>query len=135
MSKFPGIGVMIQSLGGNEETVKAVKASLGKKISAIKLENDCLSLTFKDNTVLTLRDSGQSCCEHRYMSTDDNFEDYVGGKLTDLELRDAPNIQAEYDEHEVQFLVVKTSKGQFTMANHNEHNGYYGGFYIEARLS
>jgi hypothetical protein len=28
-----------------------------------------------------------------------------------------------------------TSKGALTMASHNEHNGYYGGFAIELRFS
>lgn len=36
--------------------------------------------------------------------------------------------------HEVQFLHVKTSKGSFAVSNHNEHNGYYGGFNVEASL-
>lgn len=70
------------------------------------------------------------------MRTDDNLADYVGGQLLDMELRDAPEQEDEHgDVHEVQFLVVKTSKGQFTMSNHNEHNGYYGGFYIEVAVS
>lgn len=44
----------------------------------------------------------------------------------------APN---QNDVHEVQFLVVHTDKGDLTMSSHNEHNGYYGGFSIEARVS
>ena len=39
------------------------------------------------------------------------------------------------DVHEIQFLDVKTDKGIFQMANNNEHNGYYGGFLIEARTN
>ena len=54
-----------------------------------------------------------------------------------IELRDAPNVEDdEYGNvHEVQFLVVTTSKGAFTIETHNEHNGYYGGFFIEAEVS
>ena len=29
--------------------------------------------------------------------------------------------------------LKKTDSGEFVMQNHNEHNGYYGGFYIVAR--
>jgi hypothetical protein len=32
--------------------------------------------------------------------------------------------------HEVAFLEVTTDRGVFQMKNHNEHNGYYGGFLI-----
>jgi hypothetical protein len=58
----------------------------------------------------------------------------VGAKLLDIEVREAPNVPYEYGEHEVQFLVVKTDKGNITFQTHNEHNGYYGGFYIQASL-
>jgi hypothetical protein len=39
------------------------------------------------------------------------------------------------DVHEVQFLVVTTSKGAITVATHVVHNGYYGGFSIDAFIS
>jgi hypothetical protein len=29
------------------------------------------------------------------------------------------------------FLEIHTDRGSFTMANHNVHNGYYGGFAVE----
>ena len=54
--------------------------------------------------------------------------------LLALELKEAPSQENEWGEHEVQFLEVTTSKGEFTMASHNEHNGYYGGFAIELRF-
>jgi hypothetical protein len=68
------------------------------------------------------------------MRTDYNLSDYVGAKLLGAEVMDAPPISAQYEEHEVQFLHVKTSKGTFTMSSHNEHNGYYGGFSIRAAI-
>jgi hypothetical protein len=37
------------------------------------------------------------------------------------------------EEHEAQFLIVHTNRGDFTMVSHNIHNGYYGGFAIQAR--
>lgn len=132
-----GMGVMLNMLGGNEDTVNALKASLNKKIKLAWLdqEADRLKIRFDDDSVLSLWDAGQSCCEHRYMRTDDNLNDYTGHTLIDIELKNAPDEEDEYGEvHEVQFLEIKTDKGVFTMSNHNEHNGYYGGFAIVASL-
>lgn len=129
-----GLGVMIKMLGGNSETVEAFQASIGKVISAVELtQQDELHLKFEDGTGLKLWDDGQSCCESRYMRTDDNLGEYIGATLVGGEVKDAPDIDTEYDTHEVQFLEIQTSKGPLTMASHNEHNGYYGGFYIQAR--
>ena len=131
-----GMGVMLRMMGGNEETVKSINESIGKRIQKVWLdeENDQLRFDLEDGTQLVMWDGGQSCCEHRYMRTDDVLEEYDGAILLDFELKDAPDIEDEWGEvHEVQFLDVKTDKGIFQMANHNEHNGYYGGFWIEAR--
>ena len=127
-----GLGVIIHSLGLNEDTVNAVTSSLGKVIDAVYLSDNRLVFQFGDNTKLIMYDNGQSCCETRYMRTDDDLTEYYGATLLDFELKSAPNMADEYGDHEVQFLDVKTSKGIFQMANHNEHNGYYGGFYIVA---
>lgn len=129
-----GIGVMIQTLGGNEDTVNAVKSSLNKVIEKVSLEDNQLVFKFSDGTRLRMFDNGQSCCEHRYMVTADDLTEYANTTLLDFELKNAPDEEDQYGEHEVQFLDVKTSKGVFQMSNHNEHNGYYGGFYIVASL-
>ena len=66
------------------------------------------------------------------MMTDDSLEDFIGSVLLDAEIKDGPEIECEWDVHEQQFLIVSTDKGEFTMVTHNEHNGYYGGFWIQA---
>lgn len=128
-----GLGVMIHSLGGNKETVNAVKSALGKVIEKVNLDNNELVFKFADGTGLKMFDDGQSCCEDRYMRTDYDLSDYQGATLLDFELKNAPSVEDDYGTHEVQFLDIKTSNGVFQMANHNEHNGYYGGFWIVAR--
>lgn len=128
----PGIGVMLGYLAGNESSVNAFTGAVNKTISALELKDDELHFTFSDGTKIKLFDDGQSCCEHRYMTTDDDLPYYVGAVLMDAEVAEAPNQPDEYGDHEVQFLKVKTSKGVFTMESHNEHNGYYGGFLIRA---
>jgi hypothetical protein len=128
-----GLGVMIQSLGGNEETVNAVKNALGKTIKDVKLVGDVLIISFEDGSGIRITDDGQSCCEHRYMNTDDDLTDFEGATLNDMELSDGPTDEEEYSCVESQFLKISTSKGGFTVVNYNSHNGYYGGFWITVR--
>lgn len=131
----PGMGVLIGMLGGNADSVAAFTGAVGKTIAGLTLgEDDALHFVFDDGSKMKMYDDGQSCCESRYMRTDDNLADYVGAKLLGAEIKEAPSIAAEYDEHEVQFLEVQTDRGVFTMASHNEHNGYYGGFLIRAAV-
>lgn len=137
MSQF-GMGVMIRMLGGNAETVAAYQQAMGRTIkSAAIVSDDCLRIEFADGAALDVRDEGQSCCESRYMRTDDELTAFAGARLDAIELREAPSItDDEYGEyHDCQFLDVKTDRGVFTCTNHIEHNGYYGGFSIELRLT
>lgn len=131
MSLGLGLGVMINMLSGYNVDTEALKDSVGKTIYRVKLNNDVLRVVFTDKTCLEFRDCGQSCCERRYMVCDDNLSEFKGAYFQDVEVQDAPNKVGEYgDEHEVQFLRVKTSLGDIVCSNHNEHNGYYGGFSI-----
>ena len=101
----------------------------GREIVAATLsDDDELFLTFADGVRIQIRDNGQSCCEHRYIQTDDDVKTLVGNRLMSISIKNAPNEENEYGEHEVQFLEVQTSGGLVTFAAHNEHNGYYGGF-------
>lgn len=128
-----GLGVMIGTLGGNEESVKAFTSCLNKTIASLSLGDDnALHFVMDDGTKMRLYDGGQSCCEDRYMRTDDKLSAFVGAKLLGAEVKPAPNMPHEWGEHEVAFLDVTTDKGVFQMASHNEHNGYYGGFLIRA---
>jgi hypothetical protein len=129
-----GLRAMIHQLfGDNSETVQAIKESIGKTAKKITCDGDELKIYF-DNKYIKIIDDGQSCCEDRYLHTDDDLEYYVGSKILDYELLEAPDVISEYGDHEVMFLHIKTDKGVFTIETHNEHNGYYGGFVIEARI-
>jgi hypothetical protein len=127
---------MLSMLGGNEATVEAINAAVGRRIESCALVDNRLRLTLEGGQTLVLHDAGQSCCEARYMDTDVDMSWMAGSKLLALELRDAPNIASEdgYEEREVQFLEVRTSSGVLSVANHVDHNGYYGGFAIVASL-
>ena len=132
-----GTGVLLGRLFGNEDTIIALTRAKGKEIKAI----DCISegpvqdeliLTFDDHQ-LVLFDDGQSCCEYRYMHTDDDLVAFVGAEFTGAEVRDGPMRNDGGDDHEIQFLLINTSLGTFTVETHNVHNGYYGGFCVVAR--
>ena len=105
-----------------------VVKSKGKTISKVEITDNVLVISFTDDTTLSIRDDGQTCCESRYMVTDDDLPYYAGATLLSVEISDAPNQEDEYGDHEVQFLRVNTNKGTFVLSNHNEHNGHYSGF-------
>lgn len=130
-----GMGVMIAELAGNADSVGAFAPVIGKEIAVLVLTDSELTIRFTDNSVIDLYDGGQSCCESRYMCTDDDLSHHIGASLMGAEVREAPSLPAEYGYHDTAFLVVKTSKGDFTIVSHNEHNGYYGGFAIRCRTA
>jgi hypothetical protein len=131
-----GMGVMINMLAGNESTVHIIKSTIGKTIRDIMLYDDAIHLTVEgeDGEVerIKLWDDGQSCCESRYMTCDADLPSYVGQKILDYELRDMPDGSADYDYHEQQALVIRTTEGNIDFVTHVEHNGYYGGWSIKA---
>ena len=128
--KHYGMTVMLHELMGNKETVDIVKESLGKMIKRTYMENDKLCLEFTDEKTILIFDDGQSCCEERYMMTDDDLDYYKDCEFINLELQAAADIKDESEMHEVQFVLITTSLGVFTMATHNIHNGYYSGFSV-----
>lgn len=73
-----------------------------------------------------------SCCESwGYMSTDENLDEYIGAELLSIEEVDSNYNTKEikldaYNSADTCFVRVNTSKGMFTLAVYNDHNGYYG---------
>lgn len=130
-----GLGVLIKGLVGNDETRSAIQNSLDKTISGVFITDDNLYINFTDDTALRIWDGGQSCCEHRYMVCDDDLTEYVGAKLTNVISKPASFVDEDYDVHETMFVDFETTNGVFTIVNHNLHNGWYGGFYIEGEIT
>ncbi|NJK88113.1 MAG: hypothetical protein HC923_01110 [Myxococcales bacterium] len=125
-----GFGVMIDRLCGHHKKDAArLTDAIGKVIQKVWTDDHALILEFEDGSGLGFSDEGQSCCEARYMSTDDDLAYFAGSTLQGAELREGPDMPGR-EEHNTQFLLVATSKGVFTVVNHVEHNGYYGGFAI-----
>lgn len=121
-----GIGAMLHYLSGGSE--QNADKYYGRTVAAAEMSDERLRITFTDGAKIAIWDDGQSCCENRYMRTDDDLSSIVGGKLMRIEAKAGPDEQDDYGEHEQVFVEVATDKGFITICNHNEHNGYYGGF-------
>lgn len=124
--------LLLCTLEGDD--LKVFMRCVGKQIKSIEFDGDKLMLMLDDNNTLDIWDNGQNCCERRYMTTDDNLAEYVGARLLNIAVKPCIIPPAEWMEddsgdcHDIEFLEVMTTKGAFTMTNHNEHNGYYAGF-------
>lgn len=83
------MGVMIEMLfGRGSDDFTAFK---GRKITDAKLTTDDLTLSFEGTEEqLRVYDAGQSCCENRYITSDDDVKDLVGGNLVSIEEREGP---------------------------------------------
>lgn len=122
-----GIGALLHMLGGGSE--QSAEKYIGRTITAAALADERLNLAFSDGARIAIFDNGQSCCESRYVTTDDDVASLVGHKLVRIEAKDGPETGEEWGEtHESCFVEIGTDDGFVTLTNHNEHNGYYGGF-------
>lgn len=133
-----GFGVLLNMLGGSDDTIAALRHAVGKTIKSVEVTDTILKIRYenRDSGVagIDIYDGGQSCCESRYMTCDDDLVSFVGDQIVNFEIADADDRGGESTVHEIRFLKVSTNNGVFTIANHNEHNGYYGGFSINAEL-
>jgi len=121
--------------GGFDEDAAAFAANIGKTVTAALVAENVLLMKFNDGSEMTVKDIADICCEKRYMVCDDDLSKFTGAKLLGGDLRTVDQSMSEDQAHEIQFLIIKTSAGEFTVSNHNEHNGYYSGFglHIENR--
>lgn len=127
-----GVGVMMHTFCGGSS--HKVSEYIGKKITAVDMKGDKLLVTFDGGKKIAIWDDGQSCCENRYMMTDDDVQSLVGHSLVRIDAKDGTTVRGDeeyFEEHEVCFVEIGTEVGFITIANHNEHNGYYGGFGLE----
>ncbi len=124
----PGIGSMLHYLSGGSR--HNPDEFYGRKITSAALDDNKLKLSFGDGTAIVLWDDGQSCCESRYITCDDDLNKIVGGELRRIEAkRTEDKADPEgWGDHEMVFIEIGTDECFVTICTHNEHNGYYGGF-------
>ena len=130
-----GLGAMLAKISGYPNDIAA---AIGRRISSVTVEEKAATLFFEDGARMVLTDEAQSCCEYRHISTDDDLTFAAGCTL--LAIEEAPGRAATSEEldncdvHDICFIHIQTSGGRVTLQTHNEHNGYYGGFCIAAKL-
>ncbi len=101
----------------------------GRKITAAAMVDNSFLLGFADGVTIKIWDSGQDCCERRYMRTDDVAADLIGRTLASIEVkRVETNSDNNGDPHEIAFMEINADGLIIAFSTHNEHNGYYGGF-------
>lgn len=124
------MGAMLHYLGGGSP--KSPSDYYGRTITKAEQVGEELRLGFEDGVTIRIFDNGQSCCEYRFMRTDDDLATLVGKKLVAIETNAAKSEAETKDDgdgaSEAVFLDVKTDGGMISFSFHNEHNGYYGGF-------
>ena len=96
MNSQLGVGIMIKRLFGNDNSAMALHKCVGKTIRQVELvganreariyEDRLLFQFIDDGTKMSLRDDGQTCCESRYMTTDDDLSYFSGAVLMVLRL-------------------------------------------------
>lgn len=123
-----GIGAVIHTLSGRSP--KKPNDYYGKKIKTAELIENEILISFEDGLKIKIWDDGQSCCESRYITTDDDVKDLIGQILISINAKDGPDIERDYGYHEQVFVEIQGNNSSITFCTHNENNGYYGGFVL-----
>lgn len=108
---------------------------IGFPITDIELdkERNVLLIEIAGVRTFAISDEGQSCCESRYITCDDDPKSIIGGVLQRIDVSESQDIRKKdaWNDHEAIFVRIETDKGFITITTHNEHNGYYGGFSLK----
>ena len=88
----------------------------------------------EQHTIYVLIDNEQSCCENwGYFSSEDDFEQFIGAELKEINLTDKALNVSKFEESGyyddcggIQFVNFVTSNDIFQLAVYNAHNGFYG---------
>lgn len=77
-------------------------------------------------TLVFMDDCPQSCCESRYMHTDDDLSALVGETLVNVR-HGGCNEEGDDVVIEAEFVIIQTDRDSAVIGTYNSHNGYYGG--------
>lgn len=103
------------------------------KTPGISWPMDGVLIETETEIISVLIAAGQSCCESfGYLYSEDDLGLYTGADLLSVNLVDDP--EKEFNDDDLKsldcgnayFVDIKTSKGTFSLAVYNSHNGYYG---------
>ena len=103
-------------------------------IKHVEIKENKLILHFESGRKRLIYDDIKPYDGVRYLSTDDDLSTIVGGKIISINTREG-SIDDYFDQHELLFVEIITTKGFLTIVNHNEHDGHYGGFNLQDEWS
>jgi hypothetical protein len=91
-----GMGAMLHYLGGGSP--ESPDKYINKEIKDIVFDdpNNTLQIDFTDDVSISIWDGGQSCCESRYMTCDDDVKSIIGGKLLGIEEKSEPIVTGKH---------------------------------------
>lgn len=113
----------------------------GREIGDIIVSDSEVKIFFMCGRSLLITDEGGECCEQRYFHCDDDLKyhhgaEFHGIKLRSAQSREEPNLERrDNDIHSIQFLAVRTSRGEIVFSAHDRHTGGYGHFGIFVRIA
>jgi len=89
--------------------------------------------TTSQEILIGISDGGQCCENYGYLTSEDDFSDFIGSELTKIESIDTSlNVKVvEYlnnqniDMDSCMFFNLYTTNGMLQFVVYNEHNGYY----------
>lgn len=133
---LPNRGWQVKSYWDSCESMWSEKLQ-DQVLEDVRLEDECIKLKV-NGTEFQIWDNGQSCCEYRYITTDDDLPSFTGATLQGVVEGEYRTVEPDDpdecgEEHDVSFLRIYTSKGVMVFETHVEHNGYYGGFNVQLR--
>jgi len=128
---MPGLGAMLHHLGGGSD--KNASDYYGRKIVSALADGDAIVLRFADGVSIAITDEGQSCCESRYLTVEDDIKWLEGKTLRSIDVTGKSGPDDKDDYHDIAFLEIKTEDGLVGCSFHNEHNGHYGGFGLNVK--
>lgn len=132
MEDFKGIqNVFVHNQGVGGRSLEIAEKYNGMEIVSISLNNDVATFKFKEGG-FEMRDDGQSCCESRWMHSEDekDFDYHIGAIFRFIQVV-AGDGEESSECHDTEYCNILTSKGVLQFVCHNEHNGYYGGFSVQ----
>ena len=103
------------------------KDAIDKVIETVYIDGNRIIFKFTDAPNFEL-ENPPITSELRYMHTEDNLGGFIGTKFQRIEVRTGAHEAAKEGKHEIELITISTDKGQFTIENHNIHDGWHSGF-------
>jgi hypothetical protein len=137
-----GFGAMMSTLtktnGDEALTLGNGNTIVSITIDTDKREDGVVIIRFIDGAQLELWDNARSCCESRWLHSDDDLPYFTNCTLVSVSVEGGDS-EEDSDNggnvKESEFIKIQTSLGMITVVAYNSHNGYYGGISINSEFT